>query len=210
MRRVLYISASPREGKSYSAAVAGQFLESYQALHPEDKLDVIDVFRQELLPFDGLALSAKYTILHGKEHSSEELTAWRKVEAQIAKFKAADKFVFAIPMWNFGIPYRLKQYFDIIVQPGYTFSYTEAEGYKGLITDRPAMVVYSRGGAYEEGTPAEAMDFQKKYIETVLGFIGITDIRSIVVEPTLMAGPEVAASKREDAMRRARELAATF
>ena len=36
---------------------------------------------------------------------------------------SADKYVPAIPMWNFGIPYRLKQNINILVQPGYTFSY---------------------------------------------------------------------------------------
>lgn len=50
-------------------------------------------------------------------------------------------------MWNFGIPYRLKQYIDILVQPGYTFSYSPEQGYTGLV-NKPAAVVYARGGDY--------------------------------------------------------------
>ena len=51
-------------------------------------------------------------------------------------------------MWNFGIPYILKHYIDLIVQPGLTFSFSPSEGYKGLVTGKPVTVVYARGGAY--------------------------------------------------------------
>ena len=55
--------------------------------------------------------------MHGQESSEDELRAWTRVEDVIADFKAADKYVLSVPMWNFGIPYRLKQYFDVLVQP---------------------------------------------------------------------------------------------
>ena len=35
------------------------------------------------------------------------------VETLIADFTAADKYVLATPMWNFGVPYRLKHYIDL-------------------------------------------------------------------------------------------------
>ena len=56
----------------------------------------------------------------------------------IEQFVNADKFLLAIPMWNFGIPYRLKQYLDVILQPGYTFSFSPETGYSGLVTGKPA------------------------------------------------------------------------
>jgi FMN-dependent NADH-azoreductase len=113
-------------------------------------------------------------------------------------------------MWNFGIPYRLKQYLDIIIQPTYTFSFSPQEGYKGLVTGKPVFIAYSRGGAYASGSGGEAFDLQTKYLELALGFIGLKDIRTVIVEPTLMGGPEVAKAKREDAIAKARELAKGF
>jgi len=113
-------------------------------------------------------------------------------------------------MWNFGIPYRLKQYIDLLVQPSYTFAFDPEKGYSGLVTGKPAFVAYARGGEYAEGTEAAAFDFQKKYLETVLGFIGFTEIQSVVVEPTLHGGPEVAKEKREAAIEKARERALKF
>jgi len=210
MSKVLYIQASPRGERSRSIAVADAFIESYRQTHPGDEIATLNVCTAKLPAFDGLALQAKYTILHGKEHTPEELEAWKAVEAVIEQFKSADKFVLAVPMWNFGIPYRLKQFIDLIVQPGYTFSYSPEEGYQGLVTAKPVFIAYARGGEYPEGSGAEAFDFQKKYLETILGFIGLTDIRSVVVQPTLMGGPDVAAEKQAEAVARARDLAKTF
>jgi FMN-dependent NADH-azoreductase len=210
MSKLLYIQASPRAGRSYSRAVADAFVEAYRTTHPQDAIATLDVFNASLPAFDGLAVQAKYTILHGKTHTPEELKAWKAVETVIKDFVSADKYVMAVPMWNFGIPYRLKQYFDVIVQPGYTFSFSPAEGYKGLVTGKPMLVAYARGGAYPPGSDDAAYDLQKRYMEVILGFIGFTDIRSIVVEPTLAEGPDAAAAKRDAAIRTAQEMARSF
>ena len=70
--------------------------------------------------------------------------------------------------------------------------------------------MYARGGEYLEGSEAGAFDLQKKYLELVLGFMGLTDIQGVVVEPTLMGGPEVSEQKRSEAIRQARDIARTF
>jgi FMN-dependent NADH-azoreductase len=209
MSKLLNIQASPRIDRSYSIAVADAFVSGYKQANPKDEVVTINLFKKDLPSFDGLAVEAKYTILHGLKHSPEELAAWRKVEDVIAEFKSANKYVMAVPMWNFGIPYRLKQYLDILVQPTYTFSFSPKEGYKGLVLGKPIFISYSRGGAYEKGSAAEAFDLQTKYLKLILGFIGFTDIRTLVVEPTL-AGPDVAKKKREEAIAKAKELAKTF
>ncbi len=210
MNRVLYIKASPRTGRSHSLAVADAFLSSYLELNPGDEIVSLDLFATDLPPFDGLMVKARYNILHGEAHTPEEAAAWRRVEEVIAQFKAADKYVLATPMWNFSIPYRLKQYIDILVQPAYTFSYSPAEGYQGLVTGRPMFIAYARGGEYPPGTPAEAWDFQTKYLELIFRFIGVTDIRRIIVEPTLEGGTEVAQARRQAAIAQAREMAKEF
>jgi FMN-dependent NADH-azoreductase len=210
MATLLYIKASPRTQRSHSIAVADAFVAAYEQAHADDRVQTLDLYEADLPAFDGLAVQAKYTILHGKEHSPEELEAWRAVERVIGEFKKADKYVFAVPMWNFGIPYRLKQYIDLLVQPGYTFSYDPEEGYTGLVTGKPAVVVYARGGDYGPGTGFEPYDFQRTYMDTILGFMGFSDTRSIIVEPTLLGGPEVCGEKQEAAVAEARELAAGF
>jgi FMN-dependent NADH-azoreductase len=210
MSTVLYLKASPRTGRSHSLAVAEAFLESYRAANPMDEIVTIDLFAMDLPPFDGHLVSAKYNIMHGRPHPPEEAAAWERVEEIIARFKAPDKYVLATPMWNFSIPYRLKQYIDIIVQPTYTFSYSPAEGYRGLVAGKPIFIAYARGGEYLAGTRTEAFDFQIRYLEFILGFIGFTDIRRVIVEPTVEGGPETAQAKRQAAIALARDLARSF
>lgn len=210
MATVLYLKASPRHGRSHSIAVADAFIAAYAQAHPDDEIVIEDLFTMELPAMDKMTVEAKYAILHGGAPSLGHADAWREVESVIEDFKSADKYVFAVPMWNFGIPYRLKHYIDVIVQPGYTFSFSPAAGYSGLVTGKPAFVAYASGGAYEPGTAGEDFDFQRKYMDAILGFIGFERIHSIVVEPTLEEGHEIAMQKREAAIRRAVQLAREF
>lgn len=210
MAKVLYLEASPRGKRSYSTAVAEAFIDAYKKSNPADELISINLFNKELPIFDGLTLQAKYTILHGLEHSAEELAAWKAVEEIIEEFKSVDKYIMSVPMWNFNIPYRLKHYIDILVQPTYTFSFSAEEGYKGLVMGKPVFISYARGGEYPVGSASESFDFQTKYLEMILGFIGFTDIRSVVTEPTLMGGADVAKEKRDAAIGKAIEMAKAF
>lgn len=123
---------------------------------------------------------------------------------------SADKYLFSLPMWNFGVPYKLKHYVDVLVQPGYTFSYSPTEGYKGLVTGKPAVLICARGGAYSPGTGGEYLDMQKSYMETALEFIGISNIKSVIVEPTLKSTPEQLEKIKELAKEKARSIARNF
>jgi FMN-dependent NADH-azoreductase len=210
MGTVLHIQATATPELSYSLRAAKAFLESYREAHPDDTVQTIDLGADALPDFLGLAAQGKYRILHGQQHTQEEADAWKAVEAEIQRFKNADKVVISSPMWNFSIPYRLKQYLDIIVQPGYTFSFSPETGYSGLVTGKPAMLFLARGGEYKPGSAAAAFDFQRPYLQGILGYIGFTNIGVIVVEPTLQGGEEVAERKLADAMAEAREKAKTF
>jgi len=209
MSKLLYIQASPRQERSLSIATADAFIASYRKTHSKDQIVTTNLFRKELPPFDGLALQAKYNILHGRKHTNEELAAWRTVEEVIDEFTSADKYVMAVPMWNFNIPYRLKHYIDLIVQPTYTLSYSEEAGYQGLVRGKPIFVSYARGGDYPSGSPRGALDFQTTYLETILGFIGFTDIRKVIIDQTL-ADQALVKQMREAAITKAEEMAKAF
>ena len=206
MAKLLYIQASPRGVRSKSIAVADAFIQILQQNHPGDTVETLNVFDTDLCVFDGPVVQAKYNILHGREHTREQLSAWQAVERIIETFRSADKYVFAVPMWNFGIPYRLKQYIDIIVQPGYTFSFSPEQGYKGLMAGKEAFIAYARGGEYS-APPFSAMNYQSTYLEAVLAFIGLGQIHSVVVEPTLIGGPETAQDRLSQAIDKAKQLA---
>ena len=210
MSKLLYIQASPRGKQSKSITAADAFVAEYLKTHPGDQSEILNVFDPTIPEFDAPAVQAKYKILHGQEHSTEDLKAWQNVEKIIEQFTSADKYVLALPMWNFSIPYRLKLYIDLLVQPGYTFSYSEDTGYQGLVVGKPMLAVYARGGEYPAGSGAEAFDLQTKYIELIFGFMGFENIRSVVIEPTLQGGPEVAETRLAKAVEKAKEIARDF
>jgi len=210
MSKILYIKASPMGERSSSIAAADAFVAAYTEANPDDSVQTLDLFAAPLPEFNFAAASAKYKIMHGKDHSQDEKAVWEGIVAVIDEFKAADKYIFAVPMWNFSIPYRLKQYLDILIQPGQTFTVAEDGSYDGLVKDKPVFAAFARGGEYPADTAAEALDHQKPYLELILGFIGFKDIRSLVVEPTLAAGPETAKDRIAAAIEKARAMAADF
>ena len=209
MTKLFYIEASPRKERAYSIKVAQKFFDAYKETNPSHSIETFDLWQTSLPEFDGATINAKYRILHGETHTEAEAAAWNSVEELFNHFNSADKYVFSLPMWNFGVPYKLKHYIDIITQPGLSFSFTPETGYSGLVTGKPAVVIYARGGEYSSSEAAAGMDFQKRYLEMWLGFIGFTDINSILVEPTL-SDPSDAENTLNKALEQAAALARKF
>ena len=114
------------------------------------------------------------------ERTPEQQAMVKHSDSLIAELKAADTIVIGLPMYNFGIPSTLKAWFDHVLRAGVTFAYT-AEGPKGLVENKRAIVVETRGGLYSEG-PAKVMDFQEPYLRQLFGFIGITDVTFVRAE----------------------------
>lgn len=212
MSRLLHVSASPLSSHSYSGRVAASFVETWRVSHPGAEVDELNVWAEELPLFDALGASWKTKVMTGREPTAEEVAAIGEVTHLCERFLAADHYVFSVPMWNFSIPYRLKHYIDALVQPGLTFGTDRATGgYVGLVpSDRPVLLVLARGStAYGPGEIFGTLEFQESYLRGILGFIGLTDVRSITVECTAYPA-EVSGPLLESAHERAVESAPTF
>lgn len=209
MAKLIYVKTSPRKDRSHSTLVAKQFVDSYRATHSQDTIEELDLWHMDLPPFDGDTIDAKYVLMHHQSYTPGQKEAWNRVTSMFQQFASADKYIFSVPMWNFGIPYRLKHYIDILTQPSLAFNTTPEGGYIGLVTGKPAVLVYSSGGSYRPGSGAEAYDQQKVYLKLWLQFIGFKDIKEIVVDGTL--GDPAKAKQIQDAcIKEAREMAKTF
>jgi FMN-dependent NADH-azoreductase len=206
MSKILHIISSPRGERSASLTVAKTFLEAYAVKNPGDQIETLDLWKTSLPEFDGAALDAKYAVSGGQSFTPDQEAAWKSVVKIADHFKSADKYVISLPMWNFSIPYKLKHYIDVLVQPGLTVSFTPESGYKGMVTGKPLVTIYARGGDYGPGSGAEGYDLQTKYLRQILGFIGFTDIKEILVEGTA-SGKDGALDKGKT---KAKEVAAAF
>jgi FMN-dependent NADH-azoreductase len=210
MTRLLYVEASPRKTRSASIEVSRAFLDAYKDANPSHEIETLDIWTGDYPPFDGEAMAAKYAGIAGVPLTAEQENAWRTIRRLAAPFLSADKLLLAVPLWNFGIPYRLKHLIDLITHKDILFAF-DGTGLQGLMKARKAAVIYARGLDYSAGgsTPAAAFDFQKPYIEAWLRLIGVTNVQSIVVEKTLF-GPEMDVAGRAAAKQAAAALAAGF
>ncbi len=196
MAKILHIQASPREG-AFSKLAAEAYLAAHLAKHPGDVVETIDVWTADLPEFDGPTLQARYAAAAGKEHSAEQAKSWGAIVKQVEHFKGFDAYVVSFPMWNFSVPYRLKQYIDVLAHPGLTFGRSPEKGFFGLVTGKPVTIFVASAGDYRPGAPAAAIDFATPYVEWMFKFFGFTDIRTLRIGPTVGTPDAVEAVKTQ-------------
>ena len=187
MTKLLFIQASPRGGQSKSIQVAQAYLDALKAANPALEVDVLPLWEVELPAFDGDKAAAKVAVMLGQEPSAVQKTAWDQVVEIASRFISADRYLFAVPMWNGGIPYRLKHYIDIIHQPGLLWGLKPETGYFGLLENKHATLVLT-AGAYADGRPSPAfgVDHQSTYLKSWLNQAGVTAIDDLRFQPTLL------------------------
>jgi FMN-dependent NADH-azoreductase len=208
---LLNIQSSPRGGKSASIATTNAFLDAYQALHSNVTIDTLNVWEENLPDFDQEAIGAKYKGVNKQPMDQAETAVWDKIQELALRFKQASRIVLGVPMWNFAYPYKLKQLIDLACQRNMLFTYDGKE-YGPLLKIPRAFVVYARGGTYAEHSPTAAsrFDHQKRYIDFWLKFIGVKEVRTVVVEGTTWGGKERGEEAVARGQKEAIRLAADF
>lgn len=205
-KKLLHIIASPRGEESRTLMVSRVFIDALKQKNLGLVIDELNLYQEKLPALTAKRVDGKYVLLSGKELSAELKVAWKDIVKQIERFLAADIYLVSSPMWNFSIPYVLKHYIDIILQPKYLFQYTP-QGVQGLVKGKKMVVVTSRGGDYSANSPAKAYDLQEPYLRTAFGFVGLSDITFIHAQPMDALGPEVQKKKVEEAQELARRVA---
>jgi len=208
MSTVLFVKANGRPAdQAASVKLYDAFLKSYKESHAADTIVELDLFAEELPYYDVDTLNGLFKLGKGFELTSVEQQKADNVNKYLDQFLAADKVVFAFPLWNFTVPAQLLTYLFYILQAGKTFSYT-AEGPKGLQGGKKVALLNARGGVYSEG-PAAAIEMSLNYVKTIMGFIGVQDITTVVVEGHNQF-PDKAESIIQEGLAQAAAAAASF
>ena len=180
MGTVLYIKANPKNDQaSRTFRISESFVQAYKESHPQDQVVMLDLYKEGihfLTPED-------ITSVFGPKNEESPKHPVLKYAYQ---FAAADKYIIAAPMWNLGIPAVLKAYIDYITVTGITFKYTE-QGAVGLLQGKKAVHIMATGGQYTEG-PFSAYEMANRYLKTIFGFLGITDITTLIAEKLDIVG----------------------
>lgn len=183
MTHILHLDSSPRGERSISRALTNQFIDLWKQIHSNNAITYRDLGRHPVPPIDEAWIAAAFSppdqltpVLEAALMISDEL---------IDELLRANLYVFGIPMYNYSIPANFKAYIDQIVRVRRTFI-IGADGYEGLLNDKKAVVITTRGGSYA----GEPLDFQEPYLRAVFDFIGITDVRFIHAENLAMGSDE--------------------
>ena len=198
MSKVLYIKANIKnEGESRTFKVSDSFVGEYKKNNPEDEIITLDLYKENI---DFLRADDLGKLFGPKDEESKN----NSILKYAYQFADADKYIIAAPMWNLSFPAILKAYIDYVSVSGITFKYT-AEGPVGLLNNKKAVHIVSRGGGYDN-SPYEMGD---RYLRTILGFFGIKDIETIAIDNLDVMGVNVK-EKVEEGIEKAISLAKKF
>jgi FMN-dependent NADH-azoreductase len=186
MATLLHLNTSPLPS-SVSRELTREFVTNWKASHPSGKVIDRDLAANPPKPLDQAWIYAAFTPEEARQPEQKDLIAYS--DQCISELELADEYVIGVAMHNFSIPSVLKLWIDQVVRRGRTFAYG-TDGPKGLLSGKKATVLVATGGVYDAGTPYAALNFIDPYLRTILGFIGITDVKFVTAGGTaqLMSG----------------------
>jgi FMN-dependent NADH-azoreductase len=178
MPTLLQIDSSPLNS-SISRELTREYVGAWKSAHPHGTVIVRDLAATTPKHLDAGWIHAAYT--PEVSRTLEQTTALAVSEELIGELERADEYVIGVAMHNFSIPSVLKLWIDQVVRKGRTFSYGN-DGPRGALKGKKATVLVASGGSYREGSPAEAMNFVEPYLKTILGFVGVSDMRFVAAD----------------------------
>jgi FMN-dependent NADH-azoreductase len=181
--KLLDIQSSPRGESSDSITLTKSFIEACRCDNPSIVVDTLNAWHERLPEFDYEAIGAKYKAVKHETMTEAESKVWERIQSLIQRFQNADRIVLGTPMWNFSLPYKLKQLIDLVAQRNYLFTY-DGKQYGPCLNVEKGVVVYTRGSRYLEGTPIppSRFDYQATYLDFWLQLIGVRNLRSVIVD----------------------------
>jgi FMN-dependent NADH-azoreductase len=175
MPTLLHLDSSPLES-SISRELTREFVKTWKTSHRDGAVIYRDLAAHPPKPVGAVWVSAAYTPEAAR--TPEQKAALEHSDELIHELEKAEEYAFGVAMHNFSIPSVLKLWIDQVVRNGKTFAYGEG-GVQGLLQGKKATVLIASGGVYELGTPAGALNFIEPYLKTILGFIGVTEVKFV-------------------------------
>jgi len=180
MKKLLILDCSSRISGSHSRELADYFEKKWTITNPDGIVIRRDLAKHQIPHIQNNTIEGFYTPDEHTTPESKKATALS--DELITELKSADEILISSPLYNANIPSSLKAYLDQIVRIGHTFSINE-NGYYGLLENKMAYLITVKGGVYK-GTPMERYDFQKPYLQAILGHMGIKTKKVFSLEGT--------------------------
>jgi FMN-dependent NADH-azoreductase len=189
MNKTLIINAHPKidDTSSVSLQVFNRFLQAYKELIPDSEvIEQINLYSDVVPMIDKTVLSAWEKQGKEQELTSQEKKVTERMSEILQQFKSAKTYVIVLPLHNFNIPSKLKDYMDNILIARETFKYIE-NGSVGLLKDgRRILIIQASGSIYTNDDWYTEVDYSQKYLKSMFNFIGIEDYQVIRAQGTAL------------------------
>jgi FMN-dependent NADH-azoreductase len=167
---LLQLDSAASLHRSRSREITATFADTWRGHGPRYTVRHRDLYRDPLphladavlhwppsLRTEGAA-SADPAVLAAAEALQNEL---------VDELLAADVLLVGAPLYNYSVPSSLKAWIDHVHIPGRTAPFVDAPTQP--LAGRPAVVVSSRGGSYDAGSPTDGWDHAVPMLEIILG-----------------------------------------
>jgi FMN-dependent NADH-azoreductase len=177
MSTLLKLDVSTRGSLSISRRLSSLFIDQWREAHPHSQIIERDIATTHLPYLEFPWITA--TLTRSSARTEEQKALLAPSDELITELQKADEYLIATPMYNFGIPAKLKAYVDHIVRSGLTFNMNSDGSYTGLLSGKKATVIIASAGEYGPDAPTAGLDTLKPYLQEILGFMGVTDVTFI-------------------------------
>jgi FMN-dependent NADH-azoreductase len=173
------LDASIREEGSLSRELGDVVEAEWAASHPGASI-VRRHVGVDPVPASAWAAAVSAGAVEPGERSAEQRDAVTLAATFVDELVEADAFLFAVPLYNFGVSQHFKSWVDLVVtdermQPGAT-----------TLRGRPAVLATVQGGNYRDGTPREGWDHATGWMRRILADVWGMDVRVVQREFTLV------------------------
>ncbi|MCG7338358.1 NAD(P)H-dependent oxidoreductase [Staphylococcus sp. ACRSN] len=195
--KTLIVNAHPNyeNRDTYSSKLQSLFLNQVNRLHPSSEINIINLYEIEIPKLNTKQLFNIWNKDNNQELLNENEQRLFKIwKGLISQFKDHHRIVIVMPMHNFNITSKLKDYMDNILIARETFKYTK-DGSVGLMDDDyKALLLQSSGSVYTNNDRYTALEFSYSYLkamfEEIMAFNHFDIVRAegtaILSEETIM------------------------
>ncbi|MDQ0268493.1 FMN-dependent NADH-azoreductase [Cytobacillus purgationiresistens] len=181
MAKVLFINASDRPAEqAVSVQMYNAFLQTYKEANPADEITELNLFKEDMPYYGNDAIMGAFKSNQGLELTPAEAKGASLIEKYLTQFFAADKIVFAFPLWNSTVPAPLISYVSYLAQAGKMFKYT-AEGPVGFAGDKKVILLNARGSDYALEY-MKAAEMSLNLVKAIISLWGINNPEEVVIE----------------------------
>lgn len=181
----LIINAQPdfRNEAHYSMKLQNRFLEKFQTMFPNEKVDLLNLYEETIpqLKTDEL-LGIWEKQANNIELTAKEAELYQVNQRLLEQFKSHRRIVIVSPLHNFNVTSKMKDYIDNILVAHETFKYTPEDSV-GLMTDNyKVMLLQASGSIYTNNDRYTPLEFSRMYLqgifEELMGFDKFSIVRA--------------------------------